>query len=229
MDGGSTPQMITLRDFDESNNLARADATNENADAVYSIGVSSQAGGDLEDIATVVCINNARGLECGAYPRIGVPTNQRRGAAITVKETSFFVQDANGNGLDGVTVYIPSSHSTSVTAPNGDVITFNENMSQTLLSGTDYVPDPANSDVILTTGSDGNTPQESVHLGYWQFSNDSLDNGGANQSARLAAIRSVANLMFEQVGNSATVIYSVFGRDITTQTIDLTGTGVFGW
>ena len=36
MDGGSTPQMITLRDFDESNNLARADATNENRDAVYS-------------------------------------------------------------------------------------------------------------------------------------------------------------------------------------------------
>ena len=32
--------------------------------------------------------------------------------------------------------------------------------------------------------------------------------------------------MFEQVGNSATVIYSIFGRDITTQTIDLTGTGV---
>ena len=226
MDAGSTPVLATLRDFDETVNLARADTTNENADAVYSIGVASVVGGDIGDIATTVCVNNARGMECGAYPRIGVPTNQRRGSVITVKETSFFVRDDEGNGINGVTVYIPSEHSTSITAPNGDVVTFNENMSQTLLSGTDYVPDPTNSDVTLTTGSDGNTPQESVHLGYWQFSNEAADNGGGNQSARLAAIRSVGNLMFEQVGNSATVIYSVFGREITTQTVDFTGTGV---
>ena len=82
-------------------------------------------------------------MECGAYPRIGVPTGQRRGSAITVKETSFFVQDSAGNGLDGVTVYIPSSHETSITSPDGDVITFNDDLSQNLFTGdlSIYAPD----------------------------------------------------------------------------------------
>ena len=144
--GGGASRVATLRDFDETANLARADI---NTDAVYSIGVATDSASAIGNFSTAVLINNARGMECGAYPRIGVPTGQRRGSAVTVKETSFFVQDSAGNGLDGVTVYIPSSHETSITSPNNDVITFNENQSQLLLVGTDYVPDPANSDVVL--------------------------------------------------------------------------------
>ena len=221
--GGGASRIAELRDFDETANLARGDV---NTDAVYSIGVATDSASAIGSFSTAVLINNARGMECGAYPRIGVPTGQRRGSAITVKETSFFVQDSAGNGLDGVTVYIPSSHETSITSPNNDVITFNEDQSQTLLLGTDYIPDPANSDVILTSGTDGNTPQESVHLGYWQFSDNVDDYTLGTSSNRINARISAGNTMFEQVGNSATVIYSVFGREITTQTVDFTGTGV---
>ena len=139
MDGGSAPKIVTLRDFDETANLARA--TN-NADSVYSIAVSTQSGGDLEDISAAVIINNARGMECGAHPRLGgnISAEQRRGSVITVKETSFFVRDEAGNGIDRATVYIPSEHGTSITTSLNDVITFNTTLSQTLLSGTDYVP-----------------------------------------------------------------------------------------
>ena len=123
MDAGTGASRIAeLRDFDETANLARGDV---NTDAVYSIGVATDSASVIGSFSTAVLINNARGMECGAYPRIGVPTPQRRGSAITVKETSFFVQDSAGNGLDGVTVYIPSSHETSITTPNNDVITFN--------------------------------------------------------------------------------------------------------
>ena len=152
-------------------------------------------------------INSADGADFAIGLRNPTGTGvQWSGQALIAKEMNFTVNDESGSAEDGVVIRIPVLNGTNTVGASGQELNFSPSYGS---SNTDFVNGSGGFQSIDdaarggTTDSNGQIPQQLMHIGYYQ----TPGTDSATFTRRVAA----GTALFLRHGNNTTAFYSKYG------------------